>query len=1413
MATQANVSLRFVMSGANSVIGIMDRISGKKRDLERPVDVPIKADDGDAQAKFDKVRAEIADLNRLVAKSKLTADDAPGMVKIKAFQIELRKLNDYVARPTISDRGLDSAELRALRLLATLKEIDRTKSTFSISSLISKIPGLGGFGGGSSSGGMINDAASGGGTNPLLMIANPLSSGALTNPWVLGGIAGLAPFLGTLAGGALTGSLGAGLAGAGIAGAIMGSQNSANTPANKAALAAAQDKLTAAEQRAAAAQANLNQLQSGGGASALQLSAAQLRVVSAQDRLNQLETSGKATASQLASAKATLASAQANLVKLQTSGVSSTTKLANAHASLASAQGSVITAQAALNKLQDDATTSAPQLAGAIKDLGDNIVSGWEAISTPFQGALMKIIGAGEQVLPKVLKPLGDAFKSMAGPVGDLGVAIASSFGSPAVATAIKTVAQAFDTFLKAFTPQAPVIANALANGITGMASAFTDHPDMIKGMVAVVTFLAELPGYVMSALGSLTRVSNWLLFGLPHDVSIGLDDTRKFFIDIGHGIESAWDATFGAVTGAVSTALNWLGSHWELLTAIMLGPIGLAVAGIVKYWADIKAPFVDGYNFIIGIYRDITTWVSSNFDKWWAENGDAVKQLWHETWTSVKDTVLEYWTPIAGVIKVGWSSITDTFTNSWDTIRGLMTAGWAVVRGIFIGGIDLIKTVWNVGWATIEGTAKIMWLEVQDIVKVGWAAISLLFKASIGILVASWQIFWSMLYNIAKVTWTLIENTVKGIWDIIVGIFSVFINLLTGHWRTALNDMKNMGTQIWNLTKDNLNAIWTAIKNIAITIFDSLRSYFISLWNAVKSFAITSWTDTKNAIVSIWDNVVSTGKTIWNDFFGWLRSGWTNVVRSAGSIWNGIKDAVSSPVKWVAHNVLSPLFRGIDAVTNFVHLGNPLAGAVSTLSGMAAGGKINVGTHGTADDVLIRVSKNETVLSEAHSRFLAPLLGQIGVPGYASGGLVNPIGSGARPERVDMGVDYGGFFPLYAIGSGSITNTNNSGWPGGTFIGLRLNPPYGSGYWYYAEDIMPAVQVGQSVQAGQLIGHAWGGPSGIEVGWAAPPGTGETMAAAQGQQNKNGDPGAVATAWGVSASNLIASLGGPRGIVSGKISGGTAGIGSIIETVQQIFSGLGRFAKTAIAIAGGNLGGAVTDLLGLVAHGAGGAGGMLGQTLLKIPGTLAGDAVHYIVNAVKHFVTGQQAAGGGMGVTATGPLQDYAKKLVEAKWGPAYWPYFADIVRRESGWNVHATNPSSGAYGIPQALPGDKMASAGADWRTNGYTQLRWMVGYLASRWGNPLNADVNEQRNHWYANGTMSALPGWAVVGERGPELVKFGGGERVIPNHQLGGGNVTYIINVSPGPLARPADIGREVVGAIREYEKRSGKGWRS
>ena len=70
----------------------------------------------------------------------------------------------------------------------------------------------------------------------------------------------------------------------------------------------------------------------------------------------------------------------------------------------------------------------------------------------------------------------------------------------------------------------------------------------------------------------------------------------------------------------------------------------------------------------------------------------------------------------------------------------------------------------------------------------------------------------------------------------------------------------------------------------------------------------------------------------------------------------------------------------------------------------------------------------------------------------------------------------------------------------------------------------------------------------------------------------------------------------------------------------------------------------------------------------------------------------------------------------------------------RESGWNAHAYNPWSGAYGIPQALPGEKMRSAGAGWRTDPRIQIKWGLGYIGGRYGSPCGAWSHSLATGWY-------------------------------------------------------------------------------
>ncbi|CAM5517265.1 transglycosylase SLT domain-containing protein [Streptomyces hirsutus] len=98
---------------------------------------------------------------------------------------------------------------------------------------------------------------------------------------------------------------------------------------------------------------------------------------------------------------------------------------------------------------------------------------------------------------------------------------------------------------------------------------------------------------------------------------------------------------------------------------------------------------------------------------------------------------------------------------------------------------------------------------------------------------------------------------------------------------------------------------------------------------------------------------------------------------------------------------------------------------------------------------------------------------------------------------------------------------------------------------------------------------------------------------------------------------------------------------------------------------------------------------------------------------------------------TATGSAQATAQSMIGDS---AQYQCFSNIVQRESGWNHTATNASSGAYGLVQALPASKMASAGSDWKTNPSTQISWGIGYMNERYGSPCAAWDFWQANNWY-------------------------------------------------------------------------------
>jgi hypothetical protein len=104
-------------------------------------------------------------------------------------------------------------------------------------------------------------------------------------------------------------------------------------------------------------------------------------------------------------------------------------------------------------------------------------------------------------------------------------------------------------------------------------------------------------------------------------------------------------------------------------------------------------------------------------------------------------------------------------------------------------------------------------------------------------------------------------------------------------------------------------------------------------------------------------------------------------------------------------------------------------------------------------------------------------------------------------------------------------------------------------------------------------------------------------------------------------------------------------------------------------------------------------------------------------------------------GVPDPGTAQAIAYAMLQSMgWGEDQYNCLVALWNRESHWNVYAHNSSSGAYGIPQALPGEKMASAGADWATNPATQISWGLSYVQGRYGDACGAWAHSEDAGWY-------------------------------------------------------------------------------
>jgi len=260
-----------------------------------------------------------------------------------------------------------------------------------------------------------------------------------------------------------------------------------------------------------------------------------------------------------------------------------------------------------------------------------------------------------------------------------------------------------------------------------------------------------------------------------------------------------------------------------------------------------------------------------------------------------------------------------------------------------------------------------------------------------------------------------------------------------------------------------------------------------------------------------------------------------------------------------------------------------------------------------------------------------------------------NPFRSAnVTPERVDMGVDYAGSGPIYALGPGVITEADHA-WLGavgapvpGTFITEKITKgPLAGRFVYAAEDINPDVSVGDKVDSTSVIAHFTSGQQ-LETGYASGR-PGETMAAAKGQAATGGDPGEFSTAYGVAYNDVLKSVGAQSGIINRPITGTVpktwpklTGSGTVSPTQNAQLTSILGDVKGLATLTGDLTSADFLERAGLVFFG--GILVIVGIIILALPG--AKKATAEVGSAARSFsATG--AAIGAIGGSSGGPTEE----------------------------------------------------------------------------------------------------------------------------------------------------------------------------
>ena len=705
--------------------------------------------------------------------------------------------------------------------------------------------------------------------------------------------------------------------------------------------------------------------------------------------------------------------------------------------------------------------------------------------------------------------------------------------------------------------------------------------------------------------------------------------------------------------------------------------------------------------------------------------------------------------------------------TKVWVAIQWLLNIAVAANPiGLIVIAIALLVAAIVIAWKNSK--------TFRDIVTGAFKAVSKAVTVAVSWTVGFVRDHWRLLVAILLGPFGIVVALVTKYWRQIYGAISAAISWVLGfvksHWRLLLVLMLGpLGLAIGLITK-----YWSQIKGAFRAGTSWVTDKWHSFWNGTLSFARRIGSSVSNAVSSFLDRVKAS-----------FRSG----VSEVRSIWSGLKGAVEAPVRFVVDKVINHgILWAWDSVAKMLHLPKalqlpylPLPFADGALVKYYADGGAEKHTAQIAPAGAMRVWAEPETGGEAYIP-MAPgkrgrstaILGQVAdafgykLMPFADGGVLGWI---KKTAGKSLGaVENLGKEALSAVSDPAKWILRELTKPVKALLGRVGGSSFAKASEAVGEKALSAMGGALKTLLGQFAGG--GGSSAMvnlaktQLGYREGPGNrnkytqeigrgaGEEWCAdfidwlALRTKNRSAVP------WTASAPGMANAFGSKyRAGTAGAMPGDIVFFGPSKAGIYHVGLASGPGGAGSIPTIAGNSSNMVRAYTGT---------GIAGYAHPNYPhpgtaGSVPGSLVHASAASAKAWAR-QNLGTYGWGQGQFGPL--------ERLW------------TRESNWRWNALNRSSGAYGIPQSLPGSKMASAGRDWRDNAGTQVKWGLGYIKGRYNSPAGAWAHSQATGWYDSGDYLP-PGYSL------SYNGTGKNERLYTGHQVslmgrgggGGGGTEY------------------------------------